>query len=360
MASEFRCGQCDRLLHVGDARPGTRILCPECGAFSTVSEGAAGPIEFRCSQCNKLLRTGAETAGKQAKCPKCGAITTVPQPGAQAAPDGRGSPFAARDSQPSAADSSNPYASPAAYAPAATWQADAAASRVFAPRVIDFDDVFRRTWSIFKPRWGMCLAAVVIVWAISLGFNLVVSLGFNIAAATARDDAIHFLLMFFSNVINNLFQIWLNIGLALYFLRIARGQRVELSELFRGGPYFLPVLGASILMGLACVVGFLACIVPGVIVALMFSQFYYLILDRNAGVIESLTLSHQITTGNKLTLFLIGLVSGLGGLVVVVFTCGLGLLVVGPFLTLLSPVIYLAMTGQPTADQIQSAPPLSP
>jgi phage FluMu protein Com len=82
MPTEFQCTQCGRALEAGDASPGTRILCPGCGAFSTVPGPAPGaPIEFRCTGCNKLLRTAAETAGKQAKCPECGTVTSVPAAG---------------------------------------------------------------------------------------------------------------------------------------------------------------------------------------------------------------------------------------------------------------------------------------
>ena len=82
MAIEFRCAQCGRLLQAGDAAPGTRVLCPGCGAFSTISApDVESAIEFRCTQCSKLLRTAGDTAGQQAKCPECGALMTVPQPG---------------------------------------------------------------------------------------------------------------------------------------------------------------------------------------------------------------------------------------------------------------------------------------
>ena len=84
------------------------------------------------------------------------------------------------------------------------------------------------------------------------------------------------------------------------------------------------------------------------VASLMFSQAYFLIIERNVGVLESLQLSRQITEGNKFNLFLLGLV------MVVIFIvsaipCGLGLFVSVPFSILLGPVIYLRMTGQPVA-----------
>src|SRR4051812_41800331 len=35
-------------------------------------------IEFRCSQCSQLLRVPDDSAGKNARCPKCQALMTVP------------------------------------------------------------------------------------------------------------------------------------------------------------------------------------------------------------------------------------------------------------------------------------------
>jgi len=103
--------------------------------------------------------------------------------------------------------------------------------------------------------------------------------------------------------------------------------------------------------------GTLLCIVPGVILALMFSQYYFLIVDRNVGILESLSISRELMQGNKLTLLAIWILGVVGTLVVVLFTCGLGIFVAAPYMALLSPVIYLAVTGQPTADRLYFAPP---
>lgn len=150
MPLELRCTQCGRPLQAGDASPGTRILCPACGAFSAVTAPEAGtPIEFRCTGCNKLLRTAADTAGKQAKCPECGQIVavpgsaagvpaeTLPYPSPTPEPP-TGSPFAAPigDEAAAAGDAENPYLAPTQYGRPSQPFAGAdplAASRVAGP-----------------------------------------------------------------------------------------------------------------------------------------------------------------------------------------------------------------------------------
>jgi len=323
------------------------------------------PIEFRCTQCNKLLRTGDDTAGKEARCPACGTVVTIPTgtagPGVSFPPPPGANPFGGIGRQPSSpADSGNPYQSPSPFGPMG-----GASQGAIAPGKLDFADIFTRTWEILKLDWGTCLAVVVIVMALNFGVNLVSGfvplLGIFIAL---------------------LFGIWINIGQALFFLKKARGQSVEIGEVFQGGPYFGKILVLTLLILLIMFGILVVCLLPagvgsllsgeaavilaivGAIVAialiwyvmLVLSQSNYLILDRNVGVIDSLKMSKDLMEGNKLALFLIGLVSGVLGALLMLMTCGLGMLVVAPYLTMMQAVIYLTITNQPTAEQMQAGP----
>ncbi len=320
-------------------------------------------IEFRCTDCNKLLRTDDSTAGKQAKCPECGAVMSVPASstsesvGPSAPPplgESGGSPFDQTAPYPDApSDTENPYASPSAYG---TAPRDHAPSGEIRPTRIDLGDVLARTWAIFKREWGMCLAAGLIVFGINIGFNIVVSVAFNVASMMAGDDILAIMFGFCNNLITTLFNIWLSTGQYMYFLKVARGEQPEFGEIFNGGRYFIPVVLATILVILATLAGYMLCIIPGIIVGLMFSQYWLLIIDRNVGVIDSLSISADITSGNKLTLFAIGLVVALGACLVTILTCFVGILAVIPYCALLVPVIYLAMTGQATADEFYDQP----
>ncbi|MHC4177835.1 MAG: hypothetical protein ACYSWU_10025 [Planctomycetota bacterium] len=317
-------------------------------------------IDFRCTQCNKLLRTGDDTAGKQAKCPECGAIVAIPAAGT--APPGdvppappppgaeAGSPFAAGKPQPPAFDPENPYAAPGEYAPPAPGYA--APPGAFTPTIIDFGDVFNRTWTIFKEQWGMCLVAALIIIAINVVVQAPIMVLSFAMQAEGADELETFLITQALNIVAAVFLLWFNIGLSLFFLKTARGQPAALGDIFVApGPYYLRVLGATILFFLMYLVGLALCIVPGVILALMFSQYLFLIVDRNVGVTDSLSISKEITTGNKLMLFLIILV-GAGLSMLGFMACCVGIVPVAAFLGLLNAVIYLAMTGQQTADQM--------
>jgi phage FluMu protein Com len=336
-------------------------------------------IEFRCTKCNKLLRTGDDTAGKHAKCPECGEILVVPSPGTPMAgpmpgpipssspgpspfagggaggfppPSGPAgeSPFGAAEQPQYQPDTGNPYQSPSPYADMPAMPVGATEIR---PTIIDLGDVMGRTWKIFKEDWGMCLGVVVVAFVCNFAAGFIIGFVPRTILALTRSQEIFVASSVIGNLVAQAFSIWITIGRARIMLKIARGQPVSMGELFGGGPYFLPILGASILFGLMVAVGLVLLIVPGIVLALMFSQYYYLIIDRNLGVMDSLNTAKEISNGNKATLLMIGLAC-LGITIVALIPCGLGLIIASPYFALLYAVIYLAMTGQPTVDQLRA------
>lgn len=314
------------------------------------------PIEFRCGQCGKLLRTPDDTAGKMAKCPECAAVVPIPIPGASAPPDsGAGGGFTTpppagppSGGPPGMGPAVNPYQSP--YAPGGTVSYGVAPGG-FAPTRIDLGDIFSRTWAIFTQQWGICLVALLVVMGLNIGLHVATTIVELVVRTATRSWELGFAMSLLSTVVTFCFSTWLGAGQAIFFLKVARGEQAAVNDLFSGGPYFTTVLPATILFMLTILVGFVLCIIPGVIFGLMFSQFLYLIVDRKVGVMDSLNLSKEVTDGNKLMLFAIQVVSGIGALLVVVFTCFLGIFAAAPFLAIMYAVIYLAMTGQPTADR---------
>jgi phage FluMu protein Com/uncharacterized membrane protein len=313
------------------------------------------PIEFRCTACNKLLRTPDDTAGKQAKCPECGALMPIPVPAGQPRPPAAGRPFAAgagQSASSAAADAANPYRSPLSDAP----RAFVPPSGSFTPSRIDFADVFGRTFRVFGQEWSTCILVFLAFMAIVLGFLACAGGAAAGVAVLANDEAVTVVVIIFAIGATWLFAAWLSIGMRIFFLKLARGDDARVGDLFGGGPFFVTTLLASLLFALAYLGGLVLFIVPGIIFGLMFSQFNYMIIDRNAGVVESLSLSKEFTFGNKLMLFVILLVANLVGQVIVQ-ACAIGMIVVFPFLSLLNAVIYLVMTGQATADQRYPAGP---
>ena len=350
------------------------------------------PIEFRCNRCQRLLRTADNTAGKQTKCPECGSVLTIPSPGAA-------EPTATFEAppiqQPPAAGTTVTGAAPAASTPAAG--AGAAAGhfnhgpvgappsrqaagnpyvspttpyvppqivRGYTPSPIDVGDILNRTWKIFTENLVALLVGMLILIAVVLVAMIPLFILFFTAFAVAFSMAdqgneaaggiIALLLVVTGVALGLLLSFWLYGGLASWLLKIARGEKTSYGEIFTGGRFLWSMLGAGLAFTLMVSLGYMLCLVPGIILALMFSQFIWLIVDRNATAGQSLSLSKELTHGNKLNLFLLMMVafgiSMLGG-----FVPGASLFTT-PFLYLMMAVTYLRMTGQSTADMLMPAP----
>lgn len=360
------------------------------------------PIEFRCTQCAKLLRTADDTAGKQAKCPACQAIMTVPSPQAATPPhpsegvspfgSGSGqspqSPFGGDQpaSGGTAGGEGNYHAPPPYYG--SPFSATTGGGEI-RPAPIDFGDTLSRAWAAFTDQLGMCILVAFVCFIMNVIAGQAANFAGMLFGAAAGHQALGSLMAFPLTLAAQLFAFWIGIGQAMFFLKVARGQEAPVSDIFAGGPYILRLLGASILLGIGCFLLVVLCCLPGgimagiggatnndaltgvgivvavvgmiaglvlyAIVMLMLFQFYYLIIDRDMGIIEAFETSRELMRGNKLTVFLIYLVAVILGMVFVVCTCGCGLLAIIPYMGVLYATIYLLCSGQPTLTDIHNA-----
>jgi phage FluMu protein Com len=294
-------------------------------------------IEFRCQSCDKLLRTPDGTQGKQAKCPQCGSLMQIPAESTYAPP--RDPQFAATASY---APGGNPYQTPGAdsFPPAAPPS--------FQPTRIVFSDVLEQTWDIFKSNVLMCVVGALVAHLcmdvlITLVGGLMGALADNspfVIAATvsiAGAAGIAAITSFFL------------LGMAKYFLGIARAGQANFADLFSVGPLLLHATALYTLLFLGTVSGLVFLIVPGVLFLLFFCQAPFMFLDQRTGVVDSFRYSATAMAGNKGTVFLLFAVLYFAGAVFTVLTCGLGSFFVTPFIMLAFAVTYLGVTGQPTS-----------
>jgi hypothetical protein len=319
------------------------------------------PIEFRCSKCDRLLRTPDGTAGKSAKCPQCGTVTQVPElpPGPPPSPPGDIPPSPPQEhAHPGlrdtivSGDAENPYHSPGAHGMAAT---QAVLERGFQPTRIDMGDVFSRTWAIFKENFGSCFLAGLIV-LIANGVTAGI-FGVMFGAAMSQLEGVAYVAVWgIQQLAVQAVSAFFNLGMIAFMLRVARGQSADLGVLFSGGKWILFGVAIQLIIGLAVMGGLILLIVPGVIIGLMLSQAMYMLVDQGTDIGGSLGKSVEATDGNKWTLFAIYVVAGLGSMVVVVLTCGLGVLLVAPYMGVLTAVIYLGVTGQRTTLDVLEQP----
>jgi hypothetical protein len=116
-------------------------------------------------------------------------------------------------------------------------------------------------------------------------------------------------------------------------------------------PRLLSLLAASIITGILVVLGFIALIVPGVILALMFSLVYPAIMLEGTGVLGSLSRSRVLVSNRWLKTFglllLLGIIVAIVNGVFVLIASPFG--VVGPLISsiltaLITPIFAIAMT----------------
>jgi len=124
------------------------------------------------------------------------------------------------------------------------------------------------------------------------------------------------------------------VGFLKVTLRFCDQEKGRLSDLFSQYRLFFKYFLAYILYGLIVLGGIILFIIPGIIWAIKFQFFPYLIIDKKLGPIEALKQSAAITQGVKWQLWVFSLATG------VVNIIGALLLIVGLFVTI--PVTMLA------------------
>jgi hypothetical protein len=249
---------------------------------------------------------------------------------------------------------------------------------------IDFTvgDLFNWTWCLYKERFGICLSIIWGVVAINLGVSLVSNLLLAATVAAVRDPIFTAVMQFAVIFGGNVVQIWLNVGTNLAFLKLVRRQEVAFEDVFTGGRYVLTTILASLLFGLTVggwmllavfggaalfpaiqdnlsVLPVLLIVIVGAVLALVtvyvgirLLQFYFVVIDRNAGVIECLRTSWYLTRNQVPTLILVYLLQMAIVLAGLLAFC-VGLIFAIPLASLLLAVTYQALTGQTPVAELQ-------
>jgi uncharacterized membrane protein len=145
-----------------------------------------------------------------------------------------------------------------------------------------------------------------------------------------------------------------HVGLIRMWLQIARGEEARFNVLFTGRDRFLPMLGCTVLMGLAIGLGLLLFVVPGVIVLVGCCLAPLYVVDRGLGPVEALSASWRVTRGHWAELFLLFLVM-FGLALLGLCMCCVGALATYPLAALAFAVAFTRITG--TAPVAQYSAP---
>jgi len=126
----------------------------------------------------------------------------------------------------------------------------------------------------------------------------------------------------------------------------------------------LPLLAASIITGILIVLGFIALIVPGIILALMFSLVYPVIMLEGTGILGSLSRSRVLVSKRWLKtlglLFVVGIIVAMVNGVAVLNAGQFGLvapLISGILTAFITPIVPIATTLYYYSMKARTLPP---
>ena len=100
---------------------------------------------------------------------------------------------------------------------------------------------------------------------------------------------------------------YIQIGIALYCLKIYKGKNVGLETIFSRFNGFKPII-FMLIYTLIVFLGLILLVVPGIILGLMYSQVFFILADDpDIGVIEAFNLSSKMMKNNMWQFFMLNL-----------------------------------------------------
>ncbi len=173
-------------------------------------------------------------------------------------------------------------------------------------KTLPFDKALEHGWNIFKKNILFFLA----IYALYLFLSVI-----GIAVDLIAQDQPHVIQTIFQFAFYAIY-LTFHIGVIKITIVFVDGGTPAYSELFSQSNLLIKYFVTSLLYSLITLIGFLLLIVPGIIWTIKFYFYDYIIIDKNAGIIQSLKESSKITKGYKWELsgfgFLLGFINILG------------------------------------------------
>lgn len=193
-------------------------------------------------------------------------------------------------------------------------------------------------WNAYWKNVGPMLLIALVIIVVSVVISLI---------GQATGNTIISLLF---SIIGWIVGLLLGFGLIHASLAVTRGEKPEVSMLFETegfGPYIV----ASILFGIGFAIGLILCIIPGIIFALVF-MFYGYIISENGDAIgptDALKKASELTQGHRGELFgfvVVLILINLAGAIL----CGIGLLFTYGITAIAVAHTYKMLSGQAVVE----------
>ena len=197
-------------------------------------------------------------------------------------------------------------------------------------------DAISYGWNAYWKNVGPMILIVLAIWVVNIVLGII--------AIPFDNQFMRFIIQLVAWVVSLL----LALGLIRATLALTRGETPEVSMLFETdnfGPYIV----AAILFGIASAIGFILCIIPGIIFVIFYGFYGFIIVDKGEqSPVEALKRSQQLVSGH------FGAVLGLAVVLILInivgaFLCGIGLLFTVGISAIAWAYAYRALSGEPVA-----------
>lgn len=184
-------------------------------------------------------------------------------------------------------------------------------------------ELTRRARESMRGNWGMGVAYLLIYFAVFFAISL--------------------LLPAFGGLVGYLFAGPLQVGVAVFFLNIARKSTPEIGQIFEGFTVFGGALAVYLLTVLFTFLWFLLLIIPGIIASIAYSQVYFLLADhRNLSAMDAIRSSVSLMRGHKWQYFFLGF-RFIGWFLLGILSLGIGFLWIIPYFQATLAEFYLEL-----------------
>lgn len=140
-----------------------------------------------------------------------------------------------------------------------------------------------------------------------------------------------------------------------FYLSLSRGNKESIAQVFsiyKDGKLAFKLIGATILQAIYLFLWFLLFIIPGYIKSISYSQMFFILRDHPEYTVnQAITESRKMMNGYKWKYFLL-ILSFIGWGFLCIFTLGIGLLWLVPYITTSSAAFYNELIDYKNNDEI--------
>jgi len=234
----------------------------------------------------------------------------------------------------------NPYAPPQANPPGGSGPM---VYRGAGPQPWEIGEVLSAAFAAFKPNWVVLIFAPAVAYFIAFVPAMICTMP-GALRIVHHNSAADVGLRLIGEVITLVVLSFFIPGVLRILLGVARGRTPAFGELFGGGDRFIPMLGTVFLLSVVTTISLFMLVIPLFIVGTGLSLTYFLVVDQGLGPIEAMKASWAATDGQKMKIFVFGIVCTLIA-VGAEIACCLPLLVALPVVMLAYTIVFLRITG---------------